>query len=68
MIKDKTVITKQGKVVIWEHTGEAGRTQTEQKYASKFFNKAKKLNVFKIHSSSRDLDLYIDSLNIPVVE
>ncbi len=62
--KDKTVRTKQGVLEIWEHEGGTPTASTEQKYASRIFNKIKSCNVIKVHSSAHELQVYIDHLNL----
>ena len=65
MLKDKIVKTKQGTLEIWEHEVETkpNTEPAETKYASRIFNKVKSRNVFKIHSTARELELYINDLN-----
>lgn len=66
MSKDKTVRTKQGVLEIWEHEAGIPSASNEQKYASRIFNKVKGCNVIKVHFSLRELDAYIDYLNLTV--
>jgi hypothetical protein len=60
----KTLKTNQGKLEIWEHESQYNNGSSEQKYASRIFNKVTCRSVFKIHSSSQELEIYIESLNI----
>lgn len=64
MLKDKIVRTKQGNLEIWEHEVGTHNPLAEQKYASRIFNKVKSRNIFKIHSSAQELQVYIDDLNL----
>ena len=63
MLKDKIVKTKQGTLEIWEHEVGDQKNTDEQKYASRIFNKTTSRNVFKIHSSAKELEVYIHDLN-----
>lgn len=64
MKKDKHVKTTQGNLEIWEHEIGVHNDLIEQKYASRIFIKARSQNVFKVHSSAKDLEDYIAGLNL----
>lgn len=65
MATSRTVKTKQGNLDIWEHVTEHYNASDEKKYASKIFMKSTSRNVYKIHASAKDVDTYIEALDLP---
>ena len=64
MEKNKIVKTKQGNLDVWEHESAAGKAAAEQMYASRIFDKEKRIHIFKLHSSVNALQSYINNLNL----